>query len=195
MKKIFFTLWILSLFACNRDPEGLREADCDDGKDNDLDGRYDCDDDGCAASTVCVNLARQTLEKEAGEQAVANKVKKKGTAAAALPETVEPVFHLSGLSVQRAQNGEDLKWEEAENYCAKLKLADKSDWRLPTKEEAVKIIESGLLKNEPSYVMWTSSRRGGNRAVIVGISGAVNEISVRSKGQCRARCVRGVIGN
>jgi hypothetical protein len=189
MRKRFFTLSILLLCACSRDPEGLNEKDCDDGKDNDLDGRYDCDDDGCAASATCVNLARKTLEAALESAPAPMPVKRPATST----ENLGPVFDVSGLMVQRAENGTDLKWAEADQYCSRLTLLDKSDWRLPTDEEAVKIIESGKLKNEPSYVMWTSTRKGESRAVIVGISGAVNEISVRSKGQCRARCVRGSI--
>ena len=194
MKRLFFTLWVLFLFSCSRDPEGLNEKDCDDGKDNDLDGRYDCDDDGCAASTPCVNLAREALEKIESENA-AGKREVKNTTSVDVSATEGPMFTISGLTVQRAENGEDLKWEDADQYCTRLRLADKTDWRLPSQEEAVKIIESGKLKNEPSYVMWTSTRKGDSRAIIVGISGAVNEINVRSKGQCRARCVRGEIGN
>jgi hypothetical protein len=194
MKKLFFTLWVLFMFSCSRNPEGLNENDCDDGKDNDLDGRYDCDDDGCAASTPCVNLAREALEK-----AEKNRVTREKSTNNSDPKQtsapLEPTFNVAGLIVQRAENGEDVKWTDAERYCGQLKLADKSDWRLPTREEAVRIIESGMLKNEPSYVMWTSTRKGDSRAVIVGISGAVNEIGTRSKGQCRARCVRGKIGN
>ena len=192
MREFFFILWILVLVSCNRDPEGFSEADCDDGKDNDLDGRYDCDDDGCAASTPCVKLAREALEKaESQKESMKREVDKSASGA---EEPPGPIFEVDGLVVQRAQNGEDIKWTDAESYCAGLKLADKTDWRLPSQEEAVKIIESGNLKNEPSYVMWTSTRRGNKRAVIVGISGAVNEVGTSSKGQCRARCVRGEIG-
>lgn len=190
MRKLLFTLSILLFSACSRDPEGLNAKDCEDGKDNDLDGRYDCDDDGCSASTACVNLARQSLEKAPNEQP---KPKKRAKTTSETPTT--PTFIIKGLEVQRNENGSDLKWDGADEYCSKLTLANKSDWRLPTEEEAVKIIESGMLKNEPSYVMWTSTQKGKKRAVIVGISGAVNTISTRSKGQCRARCVRGSIAD
>ena len=190
MRKLLFTLSILLLGACSRDPEGLNSEDCEDGKDNDLDGRYDCDDDGCSASTSCVNLARQSLEK-----APETPPKPETDIKAASETPLEPTFTIQGLVVQRNENGTDLKWDDADKYCSKLTLGNKSDWRLPTEEEAVKIIESGTLRNEPSYVMWTSTQKGKKRAVIVGISGAVNTISTRSKGQCRARCVRGSIAN
>ncbi len=189
MRKRLFTILVLLLCACSREPEGLNDKDCDDGKDNDLDGRYDCDDDGCSASTTCVNLARKSLEKSPDSP------KKTAHAPVSQGAVEGSTFVLNGLEVQRHDNGTDLPWEGADKYCSKLALTDKSDWRLPTEEEAVKIIESGKLANEPSYVMWTSTRKGGNRAVIVGISGAINTISTRSKGQCRARCVRGSIAN
>ena len=46
---------LLPLFLCgcelivHFDPPPETGAQCDDGKDNDNDGKIDCDDDGCAA--------------------------------------------------------------------------------------------------------------------------------------------------
>lgn len=33
--------------------EGTESGDCDDGDDNDRDGLFDCDDDGCLGSPRC----------------------------------------------------------------------------------------------------------------------------------------------
>lgn len=56
------SLIILSsiLFACSEDSkedriEGTEPGDCTDGADNDADGIFDCDDDGCASSPDCTN--------------------------------------------------------------------------------------------------------------------------------------------
>jgi hypothetical protein len=42
------------LFSACSLPEGRNPYDCSDGADNDGDGRFDCDDDGCAGSPDCV---------------------------------------------------------------------------------------------------------------------------------------------
>jgi hypothetical protein len=35
----------------------------------------------------------------------------------------------------KRDNGSDVDWNQADAYCSNLKLADSSDWRLPTVEE------------------------------------------------------------
>lgn len=175
------------LLGCQRGPEGTADGDCADGKDNDFDGQYDCDDDGCMMNDVCVNKSRLTKEQEASPADEAG-AKSQGQPAVA----PQPYFDVEGLLVQRNQNGSDVNWFEAEQYCRELKLAGKSGWRLPTDEEALKIIRSGSLTGEASYVMWTSTKKGKKRALIVGMTtGAVNDLGVQYRGQCRARCVWG----
>lgn len=194
MKKVFFMILVSVACGCSkRGPEGTQAGDCDDSKDNDFDGRYDCDDDGCAMDTICVAQARKAelARREAEAAAEAKAAKAKSNA----PNTAEPgpVFDIGGLMVQSAQNSEDIDWNGAQKYCDNLNLLKHTDWRLPTREEAVKIIESGQLKKEASYVMWTSTVKGKKRAVIVGMSGAINDLAIHYKGECRARCVRGDI--
>ncbi len=43
----------LVLVACGSREEGTRSGDCSDEADNDGDGLFDCDDDGCAGSPAC----------------------------------------------------------------------------------------------------------------------------------------------
>lgn len=177
--------------ACAKILEGMDPTTCEDGEDNDLNGRTDCEDDGCASSSVCINEAR--LVAESARVAAA---KKESAVAAAPAETAlddTPTFEIDGLTVKRAQNGADVNWDEAEAYCKDLIIFGFDDWRLPEVDEAVKIVESGRLKGEASYVMWTSTRKGAKRAIIVGMSGAVNDLGIQYRGQCRARCVRGSV--
>ncbi len=191
MKSVTFMFLVFSMCACKRSaPEGTEPGDCNDEKDNDYDGRYDCDDDGCAMDTLCVNKA-----KAAEKAREAYEARTKATLAAKPKGAVErgPTFYVDKLMVQTNHNGSDINWKNAKSYCEKLNLLQHSDWRLPTREEVVKIIESGQLKGEPSYVMWTSTEKGKKRAVIVGMSGAVNDLAIQYDGECRARCVRGAI--
>jgi hypothetical protein len=195
MKRLFFMVLVFAACACNkRGPEGSQPGDCSDSKDNDLDGRYDCDDDGCAMDNVCVAVTREAEEARQREEAEKQAEARKKAAKAvkdAKAAGLGPVFQIGGLVVQTGQNGEDINWKNAKFYCDQLNLMGHTDWRLPTSEEAVKIIESGQLKGEPSYVMWTSTEKGKKRAVIVGMSGAVNDLAIQYDGECRARCVRG----
>lgn len=195
-RKLFIFVGLL-ISACGGPvaPEGQKPEDCDDGEDNDLDGRADCEDDGCEAHTVCVEAARTAEEaRKANENAELARMKAavEKTKPAASQDT-GPVFNLGGLDVQRRVMDQDTTQPDAEAYCERLNLANQNDWRLPTREEAVKIVESGRLVGEPSYVMWTSTKVGKNRGIIVGMSGAVNELGFGSAKQCRVRCVRGAV--
>ncbi|MCP4678311.1 MAG: DUF1566 domain-containing protein [Deltaproteobacteria bacterium] len=192
MKKTLFIALLIAL-GCGRAPEGTTEGDCQDEQDNDVDGRYDCDDDGCTASTYCVNQARLAKEEEAArKKELAEKAKAEKAALAEKKVDLGPFFTVDDLLIQTGNNGSDINWKDSETYCKGLTIAGKSNWRLPTAEEAVKIIESKKLSTEnESYVMWTSTKAGKKRAKIVGISqAAVNELAIQYKGQCRARCVQ-----
>ncbi len=191
MKRGLYIIVLLTA-ACSRGPEGTEQGDCRDSRDNDLDGKYDCDDDGCIASNICVEQARKAKEEaEAREKTRTEELqKRKADLEGAKKEAFGPFFSAEELLIQTATNGKDVNWHGAESYCKDLKLAGKSGWRLPNRNEALQIVRSGKLSNEPSYVMWTSTKRGKKRAVIVGISnGAVNDLATRFDGDCRARCV------
>lgn len=180
----------LALSSCMAGPEGKGANDCVDNVDQDNDGLVDCEDDGCADDATCMRQIEQARAAEASSSAA-----RVAAAAAAeekaLADQMQAYFELDGMWVQQYHNGENVNLAAAKAYCEKLVLADKDDWRLPTEEEAVAAFASGKLKEEP-YVMWTSTRRGDKRGVIVGItSGASNDLAVRFDHDCRARCVRG----
>ena len=59
MKKLFWTTILAALAACTQ-PEGSVVGDCIDRADNDADGAFDCDDDGCAASPDCTDTEADT---------------------------------------------------------------------------------------------------------------------------------------
>ncbi len=191
MKKgqIIVTVALL-VIGCSHGPEGSKPGDCQDRQDNDNDGRYDCDDDGCAADSECVAQARMAAlekRKSATVDKPAAPEKTKGTSPA---EADRPFFELDGLLVQAGHNGQDINHRGAKSYCERLILGRLGNWRLPNREEALKIVKDGRLAPE-SYVMWTSTLKGKKRAVIVGItSGAANDLALIYDGQCRARCVR-----
>ncbi len=46
-------LVLLALASCSGSGEGTQSGDCRDGADNDGDGMFDCDDDGCGGSPDC----------------------------------------------------------------------------------------------------------------------------------------------
>mgnify|MGYP006299936967 CR=1 FL=1 len=190
MKRATGILILLLATGCSRGPEGTEGGDCVDGVDNDENGRVDCEDDGCRADSACVEARERAA---AAERAAAEaRAKAERAAAAEAREKAErPYLEIDGLWVQRGHNGEDVAHRAAVEYCDGLTLAGKDDWRLPTENEAVRAAKSGRLAPEP-YVMWTATKRGKKRGVIVGItSAAANELGVVYDGDCRARCVRG----
>ena len=63
----------------------------------------------------------------------AETVRKQAEAEAALhPTWTDPA---TGLMWAKKDNGSDVTWNQASDYCTKLQLAGYSDWRLPTIEE------------------------------------------------------------
>ncbi len=186
MKKLGIIIVLSSVFACGKTPEGKDPATCEDAKDNDFNGRIDCEDVGCATFPECVRIHDEEIAKQA-------KMKQELEAKQStnmLIKGLDPTFSVGSLMVETKGNEQDADWEEAKAYCEALNLSGQNDWRLPDVNEAVKIVKSGILSREESYVMWTSTQNRTGKAVIVGMSGAVNELGVRFRGQCRARCVR-----
>lgn len=192
MNKLCLPLLSLALIistSCSRGPEGTQGGDCADGADNDGNGLIDCEDNGCNADTFCADQAQKAKEAEEA----ANRARREAEEAAkkkAEEESALPYLVMGELWVQRGHNGENVSFNGASEFCQRLKLADKEDWRLPTKSEAVMIAKSGKVAPE-AYVMWTSTLLSKKRGIIVGItSGAANELGVPYDGDCRARCVR-----
>jgi len=167
-------------------PEGENESDCSDNVDNDKDGKIDCDDDGCLLKTACripSTAAAPDAEKEAsGTRA--------GPKQVFAPPPPDNILNVENLQVQFNHNGADIKWKDAKEYCEGLVLEGRSDWRLPTKDELVKMYKSGKFPKD-GYVFWSSDTSGSDRAWFVGMgSGAAHEFGKNHGTDSRARCVR-----
>ena len=181
---LFSLLVACCVTSCSSSPEGTREGDCTDSKDNDGNGLTDCEDAGCSLDDECLRLAAKAMVAAEAAKEAANPPE--DTAEDPNLEYIE----VGNLWVQKGHNGKDISQPQAQQYCEDLTLAGKSDWRLPTETEATAASRSEKLPNE-SLVMWTSTEKSAKRAVIVGIStGAVNDLGLHSVGDCRARCVR-----
>jgi len=72
MKSVIFSVSLLALMACGEEEktEGMTAGDCTDGADNDGDGDFDCNDDGCAGSPDCQE--RDTADTNSGDTADTN---------------------------------------------------------------------------------------------------------------------------
>lgn len=185
MSKIAMLLLSLMIISCSSAPEGTKDGDCADSKDNDGNGLTDCEDQGCSLDDECLRLAAKAKVAEEAAR-LASAPPPADTATEADREYIE----VGDVWVQKAHNGKDISQPQAKLYCENLTLAGKSDWRLPTQGEAVAATRSPLLPKEP-LVMWTAADKSKKRGLIVGIStGAVNDLGLHSVGDCRARCVR-----
>ena len=191
MNSFMRTVFIAALLAagCSRVQEGSKKGECGDAIDNDGDGKYDCEDEGCIKSTTCVELMREA-ERARKETAVRQNETSVEEPQKEKKDEKRSYFEIDNLYVQKGHNGNDIDQRRSKEYCDTLTLEGISGWRLPEQKEAVAIFKSSLMPAEP-YVMWTSTTKGNKTGVIVGItSGAVNELGSGYKGQCRARCVR-----
>ena len=80
-------------------------------------------------------------EKELKRQQV-EAIRKRAEAEAALhPTWTDPA---TGLMWAKKDNGKDVSWEQASEYCAKLQLGGFNDWRLPTIEELAGLYDSSV---------------------------------------------------
>lgn len=67
----------------------------------------------------------------------------------------------TGLMWSREDNGSDVNWNQASEYCSKLKLAGFSNWRLPTIEELQGIYDPNVnIKSEFDYGVVTTHVKG-----------------------------------
>jgi hypothetical protein len=86
-----------------------------------------------------------------------------GMPAAVANDAVSGVFTVQGRHWAVSTNGADIKWPEADQYCAELRLGGHSDWRLPTLEQLETLqdsrVESGI--REPVQLdgccLWSST--------------------------------------
>jgi hypothetical protein len=182
-----YTLFLLLfLSACAPEKEGITKGDCQDNKDNDKNGFIDCEDPGCKLDDYCIDLAvKAKVAREAARRSMNAAKQKQQKKALALP-----YIEFEKFWAERGHNGKDINLANAKEYCKNLNLANKTDWRLPTEDEAIIMALSKKLPQEP-LAMWTSTLKSKKRGKIVGITtGASNDLGVSFDGQCRARCVR-----
>jgi hypothetical protein len=61
-------LWLVAWLAgCSTPPEGQTAGDCTDRADNDGDGQFDCDDDGCEAGPDCADADTDAVDTDGGD--------------------------------------------------------------------------------------------------------------------------------
>ena len=106
----------------------------------------------------------------------------------------------TGLMWQRHTSEKSFNLAEAKQYAAKLRLGGYEDWRVPTKEELLNIVDRTrtnpaidieVFPNTPSEYFWTVSpdAYSSSYAWIVYFSyGSSNDYGVSYNG--RVRCVR-----
>jgi hypothetical protein len=73
---------------------------------------------------------------------------------AARPTWTEPA---TGLMWTKKDNGYDVDWQQATNYCRNLQLAGYSGWRLPTIDELLGIYDSNISYPGVAYVGYGES--------------------------------------
>ncbi|SEM73887.1 Protein of unknown function [Syntrophus gentianae] len=99
----------------------------------------------------------------------------------------------TGLTWQRKDDSKTRTWADASTYCANLKLGNHDDWRLPSMDELMSIVDYAIpapgptihsfFKNTKASEYWTTAYRSVNFN-----DGAVYYYS---RGQHYVRCVRG----
>ena len=97
----------------------------------------------------------------------------------------------------RAEN-----WQDANNYCETLTLADNDNWRLPTKEELISILEEipgevdinqEVFKNTETIQYWSSSEYKQGLHWYVHFENGYQGYSQNFNSNYGVRCVRDII--
>jgi hypothetical protein len=107
---------------------------------------------------------------------------------------------VTGLEWQRNLSVPTYDWESALTYCAGLELADRADWRVPTRMELMSIlnyahespaIDEAFFPDTPLAGFWTSSQAYGNTAQAWRVHFAVGLVLREAKTELNhVRCVR-----
>ena len=97
----------------------------------------------------------------------------------------------TGLMWQQTSHTETYTWDNAKSYCNNLTYAGYSDWRLPTPQELLTIVEINTTYFTPSGYFWSSSTRVGYTNNAWGVSFNYGNVSYSYKTNYNyVRCVR-----
>jgi hypothetical protein len=115
-----------------------------------------------------------------------------------VPQSVGWTDPATGLNWIAEDNGTDVNWSQANDYCANLRLGGYSDWRLPPIEELQGIYDTnagvqhvkGNLKLSGNF-LWSSSQNSAGRAWYIHLrNGKRYSMILRDSANDRALCVR-----
>jgi serine/threonine protein kinase len=104
----------------------------------------------------------------------------------------------------KKDNGSDVNWQQATNYCRKLQLAGHTDWRLPAIDELQGIYDANAggwhVKGKlqlSSWWEWSSSsgNASGEAVILTFASGRGYSDPIGYSSHERALCVRGSVSN
>jgi serine/threonine-protein kinase len=105
----------------------------------------------------------------------------------------------TGLTWERHRGSEPLAWEAAAAYCSALVLAEKEDWRLPTTEELLTLIEMGktppvdpVAFSDTRHALstfWTATERGTDQALSLNMRSGFQSVQWKDTA-FDIRCVR-----
>jgi len=104
----------------------------------------------------------------------------------------------TGLLWTKSDNGRDLDWSQANEYCQNLRLGDYSNWRLPTIDQLENLYDP---RGEPKirkpirvtggFGMWSSNKEGSDSAWVFNfVNGVRNSYRMAYSSGGRALCVR-----
>jgi len=106
--------------------------------------------------------ARDEAEQEARDKSARDQQEKdrQERERAAREEAARPTWTdtATGLMWTKKDNGYDVDWQQATNYCRNLQLAGYSGWRLPTIDELLGIYDSNISYPGVAYVGYGGSQ-------------------------------------
>ncbi len=151
-----------------------------------------------ASDSLILLLKRKSVNGGNGQQPQPSAADLKEPVANNCPEGVYCDPH-TNLMWTIEDNGKNISWPEAEEYCKSLTLAGLSPWELPTIDELAKLYDSQNTNKykirKPfrltAYWVWSSTRLGSGNAWDFSFGGGVRVLAVTSDpGGNRALCVR-----
>lgn len=105
----------------------------------------------------------------------------------------------TGLMWERSPHERRYIWEDAQKYCKRLSLGGYADWRLPSKEELLSIVDENRkdLTIDPifrcfSASYWSSTTGGDNMSIVWPVNFYNGHVySINKSISCYVRAVRG----